>query len=107
MLREFSHRRIGVLFAIDWLGTLAIFLCAALIRAQVGSLPSWATSLLGFFRITADEAWDPNVAPGDIYRPLPPAWVQAWISRTRQRRRWRSGHLFQSWSYESDFGDLP
>ena len=67
MLREFSHRRIGVLFAIDWLGTLAIFLCAALIRAQVGSLPPWAASLLGFFRITADEAWDPNVAPGDIY----------------------------------------
>ena len=67
MLREFSHRRIGVLFAVDWLGTLAVFLCSSQIRAQVGSLPSWATSLLGFFRITADEAWDPNVAPGDIY----------------------------------------
>ena len=67
MLREFSHRRIGVLFAIDWLGTLAIFLCAAQIRARVGSLPSWTTSLLGVLRIPADEAWDPNVAPGDIY----------------------------------------
>ncbi len=67
MLREFSHRRIAVLFAIDWLGTLGVFLCAAQIRARVGSLPSWATALLGVFRITTDEGWDPDVAPGDIY----------------------------------------
>lgn len=67
MFREFSHRRIGVLFAHDWLGTLAIFLCAAQIRAEVGSLPFWATDLLGVFRIPADEAWDINVVSGDIY----------------------------------------
>ena len=45
MLRQFSVRRIVGFFLLDWLGSLAMLLVAALLRSRLGQLPG---SLLDF-----------------------------------------------------------
>ncbi len=41
MLRQFSVKRILGFFLLDWLGSLAMLLCAAVVRARLGQLPGF------------------------------------------------------------------
>jgi exopolysaccharide biosynthesis polyprenyl glycosylphosphotransferase len=52
MLRQFSTRRIAGLFAVDWLGTLAMLFLAAFLRWKLGSLPGAIVSLAGALEVT-------------------------------------------------------
>ena len=51
MLRQFSVKRIVGFFLIDWLGSLAMLFCAALLRSPLGELPSRLLNLLDSLHI--------------------------------------------------------
>jgi exopolysaccharide biosynthesis polyprenyl glycosylphosphotransferase len=51
MLRQFSVKRIVGFFLLDWLGSLAMLICAALFRVRLGQLPGSVIDFLGRLHI--------------------------------------------------------
>ena len=56
MLRQFSVKRIVFFFLLDWLGSLAMLLEAAMLRARLGDLPQSVLDFLGRLHIQVGEA---------------------------------------------------
>lgn len=56
MLRQFSVKRILGFFMLDWLGSLAMLLCAAMLRTRLGQLPKSVVDFLGSLHVQVGGA---------------------------------------------------
>src|SRR5208337_3598340 len=68
MLRQFSVRRIVGFFLIDWLGSLAMLFCAAILRLRLGNLSKPAVAFLGGLHIQVGGV---GGVPCNVGFPLP------------------------------------
>jgi exopolysaccharide biosynthesis polyprenyl glycosylphosphotransferase len=56
MLRQFSVKRMVGFFILDWLGSLVMLLCAAMLRACLGQLPKSVVDFLGSLHVQVGGA---------------------------------------------------
>lgn len=68
MLRQFSEKRIISFFILDWLGTLAMLLCAAVVHVTLGQFPGF---VVDFVQDTEIRLSGIGVGPGISSTNLP------------------------------------
>ena len=76
MLRQFSVKRIVGFFVLDWLGTLAMLLCAVMLRNQLGQLPKVIVDFLGSLHVQVRGGGGLEVSGPNLPWPI---WIAVTI----------------------------